>query len=258
MNSITFEEEKNSFVYQKCGDNYDAEVNHFNLLNDSCFNRTDYEKVKNYAKTNMITLRDAIKYSQSCHACNFYYLDSGECSMYGDTYCCDECEANIEIYQKECYYSAGYLYHGDKECNICLNPDKTAAFNTRYNVDFDDDSIKEIKYYARIYEMTIRDAIDYYNNKYKDNEILLTTEDGGILSDEDAGILEEYDNFNIIGPATKKGVFDSKIWDEIEDLDGDVYYLRKGFYIIVSSGPPAPRNGFDWYQIGGNFYVVNI
>jgi hypothetical protein len=169
--------------------------------------------------------------------------------MYGDTYCCDECETNVEVYQKECRYSAGYLYHDDMECNICLNPDKTGAFNTRYNVDFDDDSIKEIKYYARIYEMTIRDAIDYYNNKYKDNEILLTTEDAGILEDED--------DFNIIGPATKTGQFDNEIWDEIEDFDGDVYYLRKGFYRCVSSGPPAPRHGLDWYEIGGNFYLVN-
>jgi hypothetical protein len=232
-----------------CNIDGDDEVNHFNRLHDTCFDTEKYQKLKNYAKINIVTLRDAIKYSQSCHACGFYYLDSGECSMYGDTYCCDECETNVEVYQKECRYSAGYLYHDDMECNICLNPDKTGAFNTRYNVDFDDDSIKEIKYYARIYEMTIRDAIDYYNNKYKDNEILLTTEDAGILEDED--------DFNIIGPATKTGQFDNEIWDEIEDFDGDVYYLRKGFYRCVSSGPPAPRHGLDWYEIGGNFYLVN-
>jgi hypothetical protein len=248
MNTISFEEKRPGFVYHEYSDNCDEEVKHFNLLNDSCFNTTDYEKLKNYAKTNIVTMRDAIKYSQSCHACGFYYLDSGECSMYGDTYCCDECETNVEVYQKECRYSAGYLYHDDMECNICLNPDKTGAFNTRYNVDFDDDSIKEIKYYARIYEMTIRDAIDYYNNKYKDNEILLTTEDAGIL---------EYDNLNISGPTTQRGLLDSETWDEIEDLDGDVYYLRKGFYRCVSSGPPAPRHGMEWYEIGGNFYVVN-
>jgi hypothetical protein len=123
-------------------------------------------------------------------------------------------------------------------------------------VEFDDDSIKEIKYYAKIHEMTIWDAIDYYNDKYKDNYVLFTTEDAGILSDDDE-ILEDENDFNIIGPATKTGLFDSETWDEIEDLDGDVYYLRKGFYRCVSSGPPAPRDGMDWYEIGGNFYVVN-
>ena len=63
--------------------------------------------------------------------------------------------------------------------------------------------------------------------------------------------------FNITGPATKTGLLDSDKWDEIVDLDGGIYYLRKGFYRCVSSGPPAPRDGMNWYEIGDNFYVVN-
>lgn len=238
-----------------CNIDGDEEVNHFNRLNETCYPSKEYEKLKNYAKTNMITLRDAIFYSQKCHTCR---CDMGQCegSMYGNTYCSDYCETQVELYERECCNSIGYLYHPDMECNICLNPDKTTAFNLRYNVEFDDDSIKEIKYYAKIHEMTIWDAIDYYNDKYKDNYVLFTTEDAGILSDDDE-ILEDENDFNIIGPATKTGLFDSETWDEIEDLDGDVYYLRKGFYRCVSSGPPAPRDGMDWYEIGGNFYVVN-
>jgi hypothetical protein len=262
----------------RCNIDGDEEVNHFNRLHETCYSSKVFEKLKKYAKTNMITLRDSIFYAQNCHNCRCD-MGQGDGSMFGNTYCSDYCETQVELYECECCNSIGYLYHDDMECNICLNPDKTAAFNVRYNVEFDDDSIKEIKYYAKIHEMTIRDAIDYYNDKYNtnNNEILFTTEDAGILSDEDddmppltratvdrvliAKMLLPDEvtlrNFNISGPATKTGLLDSDTWDEIEDLDGDVYYLRRGFYRFVSSGPPAPRDGMDWYEIGGNFYVVN-
>ena len=116
------------------------------------------------------------------------------------------------------------------------------------------------------------------NNSDNNDLILLTTEDAAVLEDYDDDDMPpltkasidnillanklspdnvKLKNFNIAGPATKRGLVDSKIWNEIVDLDGSIFYMRKGFYRIVSSGPPAPRNGFDWYQIGGKFYVVN-
>ncbi len=261
-----------------CNIDGDDEVNHFNRLHDTCFDSDGYEKLKKYAKTNMITMRDAISYSQSCHACNYYYLDCGECSMYGDTYCCEECETKIELNQELCFSNECNM-----ECKICSNPDKTLAFNTRYNVDFDDEIISKVKGYAKKYDMNVKDAIEYYlylNHDKKDDadddEILLTTEDAGILEEEEdimpplskatvdnvllaKKLLPEeltLSNFNIAGPSKQRGMLDSETWDEIEDTDGSIFYMRKGFYRLVYPGPPAPRDNLEWYEIGDNFYVV--
>ena len=264
-----------------CNIDGDDEVNHFNRLHETCFASKDYEILKNYAKTNMITMRDAIFYAQKCHACNCN-LGQGKGSMFGNTYCSDACETKIEVFQHRCFKNK-FLCYDNLECKICFNPDNTKAFNIRYNVEFDGESISRIRHYGKLYEMTIRDAIKYYNDNYNynnnnnNNENLLTTEDAGILDDDDDDmpplsmvtldnvllakkILPDevkLKNFNITGPATQSGLLDGDEWDEIVDLDGGIYYLRKDFYRCVSSGPPAPRNGLDWYEIGDNFYVVN-
>ena len=143
---------------------YDDELDQFNREHGTCFPLESYEKLKEYAMRNMITLRDAIHNSQTCHACNSFfeqneYTDYG----YGNLYCCDTCENDIEVYDQLCYsrYKADCMCCDDTVCAICSNPDKVALFNAKFDVqDFDEEDIQMTKDYAKENQLTIRDAME--------------------------------------------------------------------------------------------------
>ena len=143
---------------------YDDELDQFNREHGTCFPLESYEKLKEYAMRNMITLRDAIHQSQSCHACNSFfeqneYTDYG----YGNLYCCDTCENDIEVYDQLCYsrYKVDCMCCDDTVCAICSNPDKVALFNSKFDVqDFDEETIQLTKDYARENQLTIREAME--------------------------------------------------------------------------------------------------
>jgi hypothetical protein len=60
-------------------------------------------------------------------------------------------------------------------------------------------------------------------------------------------------NTNVIGPLIIQRQPDDE-WDEII-YDTQYYYFKKDTYHYVSS-PPAPRPGWEWYEIGDNHYIV--
>ena len=72
-------------------------------------------------------------------------------------------------------------------------------------------------------------------------------------------INEEYENLkktqnrNVIGPLLIQ-LQSNDEWYEIEKC-GLYYYLRKGFYLQVTSSP-APRPNWDWFQIGEDNYII--
>jgi len=162
------EEERTSF---EGDDNYpegdeDTEVNHFNRLTESNFNQTKFEKLKNYAKSNMITLSDALSYSQSCHNCNKFF-EQEEGSLYGDLYCSERCEKEVEVYDFPCFYKKIFNCRkcDDLVCDICKNPDKVALFNSRYKVtNFDEKKINETRKYAKERYFTICESIYYLSH----------------------------------------------------------------------------------------------
>lgn len=60
-------------------------------------------------------------------------------------------------------------------------------------------------------------------------------------------------NTNVIGPLNIQRQHDAE-WHEIINHD-EYYYFKKETYHYVSS-PPAPRPGWEWYEIGENHYIV--
>jgi hypothetical protein len=60
-------------------------------------------------------------------------------------------------------------------------------------------------------------------------------------------------NANVIGPLNNKRQLNEE-WDEISN-GTQFYYFKKGTYNFVTS-PPAPRPGWEWYEIGHDNYVV--
>jgi len=60
-------------------------------------------------------------------------------------------------------------------------------------------------------------------------------------------------NTNVIGPLNIQRQPDAD-WDEII-YDTHYYYFKKDAYHYVSS-PPAPRPGWEWYEIGADHYIV--
>ena len=60
-------------------------------------------------------------------------------------------------------------------------------------------------------------------------------------------------NTNVIGPLNIQIQHDDE-WDEIINYD-QYYYFKKDTYHYVSS-PPAPRPGWEWYEIGEDHYIV--
>ena len=60
-------------------------------------------------------------------------------------------------------------------------------------------------------------------------------------------------NTNVIGPLNIQRQHHDE-WDEIINYD-QYYYFKKDTYHYVSS-PPAPRPGWEWYEIGEDHYIV--
>ena len=168
---IVCEEERTSF---EGDDNYpegdeDTEVSHFNRLTESNFTQTVFEKLKNYAKSNMITLVDAISYSQSCHNCNKFF-EQEEDSSYGNLYCSERCEKEVEVYDCPCWYEKMSKSRrcDDIICDISANIDKVALFNSRYKVtNFDEKKINETREFAKEHYITICEAIYYLSHCHK-------------------------------------------------------------------------------------------
>ena len=165
------EEERTSFeeddTYPE-GDE-DTEVSHFNRLTGSNFPETVFEKLKNYAKSNIITLVDAISYSQSCHNCNKFF-EQEEDSSYGNLYCSERCEKEVEVYDCPCWYEkmSNSRRCDDVVCDICKNTDKVALFNSRYKVtNFDEKKINETREFAKEHYITICEAIYYLSHCHK-------------------------------------------------------------------------------------------
>lgn len=63
-------------------------------------------------------------------------------------------------------------------------------------------------------------------------------------------------NTNVIGPLNIQRESE-KEWDEII-YDSQYYYFKNGTYNYISSGPPCPRPGWEWYIIGEDHYMVKI
>jgi len=101
-----------------CNIDGNDEVNHFNRLHETCLTSKDFDKLKIYAKTNNITLGNAVFYSQSCHACNVCLYEDP--ILYGNTYCSNECEKNVKELGHKCYYTemAEYIYTDDEMCGV--------------------------------------------------------------------------------------------------------------------------------------------
>jgi hypothetical protein len=161
------EEERDSFEDDEERDSFeddeDTEVYHFNKLNKTNFPHTAFEKLKNYAKSNMITLVDATSYSQSCHNCNKFF-EQEEDSLYGKLYCSEKCEKEVEVYDCPCFYEkiSNCRKFDDVVCDMCTNPDKVSLFNSRYNVtNFDEKKINETRKFAKEHYITICKAIYY-------------------------------------------------------------------------------------------------
>jgi len=135
-----------------CTADDDIEVNSFNELHDTHFPLSEFEKLNLYAKFTQLSLKDACCYAQSCHYCN-ESLGQGDDSLFGMMYCSEECEIEVEVFDKEC---------SNKDCKICENPNKIAAFNKRYgNVNFDKEDIQLIKDYAKRKNANVTEAISY-------------------------------------------------------------------------------------------------
>ena len=151
------EEERASFE-----DDEDTEVNHFNRLNKISFSEKEFELLKKYAISNMISLTDALSYSQVCHNCSTFF-EQEEDSLYGNLYCSEKCEKEIEVYGIPCYIkkNSNCRRWDYTECDICSNPDKVALFNARYNTNFDEKKINETKEFARENYLTIPESIYY-------------------------------------------------------------------------------------------------
>ena len=62
-------------------------------------------------------------------------------------------------------------------------------------------------------------------------------------------------NTNVIGPLNIQREHNDE-WDEII-YGTQYYYFKKNTYHYVSS-PPAPRPGWEWYEIGEDHYIVKI
>ena len=147
----------------------DTEVSHFNRLTGTNFPQTVFEKLKNYAKSNMITLVDAISYSQSCHNCHKFF-EQEEDSLYGNLYCSKRCEKEVEVYDCPCFYEkiSNCRKCDDVVCDICSNTDKVALFNARYKVtNFDEKKINETREFAKKHYITICEAICYASHCHR-------------------------------------------------------------------------------------------
>lgn len=276
-------------------DDEDGEAQDFNRLHGTCFQSDTFEKLKEYAKSNMISLSDSIYYSQSCHACNSFF--DQEDGTYGNTYCCDDCENTVEVYDQLCYYKdkADCACCNDTVCAICANPDKVSLFNVRYNQSFDEEQIQMTKEYVKEFNlcrdasqqyMTIGVAIEYmkcchncgnqeipYGNMYcnrrcseyiedyrypcfrKDDCMICGNNNYYESDDENLIATEDAAILNMIGPVSVRA-YEEDEWDEIEAY-GEYYYLRKGFYKHVSS-VPAPRDGYTSIEIGDQWYIYRI
>jgi hypothetical protein len=276
---------------------YYDEVDHFNTLHKTFFSYNLFEKLKEYAKNNRISLRDSIYYSQSCHCCGTFFEQEEE-SGYGNTYCSDVCENAVEVCDRPCYYMHTDNYNSCDEyevCVICSNPDKVSLFNARYDQSFDEEKIKITQEYVKdnnLYrdeshqQMTIKVAIEYlkcchncgnqeipYGNMYCNRRCSEYIEDYRYpcFRKDDCMICGnnnyyESDDENLI--ATEDAAILNMIGpvsvrayedDEWDEIEayGEYYYLRKGFYKHVSS-VPAPRDGYTSIEIGDQWYIYRI
>ena len=144
----------------------DTEVSHFNYLHETNFTLKEFEGLKNYAKSNMISLSDAICYSNSCHNCNTIFRQE-EDSLYGNLYCSEKCEKEIEVYEHPCFYEriSNCRNCVDTVCLMCSNPDKVALFNSRYNVsNFDEQKINITRAFSKERCFTICESIYYLSH----------------------------------------------------------------------------------------------
>lgn len=103
-----------------CNVDGDNEVNHFNRLNQTRYDLTEFEIVKTYAKANRISVGDAMFYSQACHGCHEWLSIT---DLYGAKYCSDACRANVEEYGQPCYYTENpyILDRWEMDCALCCN-----------------------------------------------------------------------------------------------------------------------------------------
>jgi len=154
------EEERTSFENSDSSsytEDEDTEVSHFNGLHQTNFTLKEFEGLNNYAKSNLITLSDAISYSQSCHNCNTFFGQER-----GNLYCSEKCEKEIEVYERPCFYEriSNCRNCDDTVCAMCSNTDKVALFNARYNVtNFDEKKINETMAFSKERYFTICESI---------------------------------------------------------------------------------------------------
>jgi len=158
---------RDSFSYTE--EEYFNEVSHFNCLHETDLTQAEFESLKNYAKTNMITLADAICYAQACHNCNTFFRQEKD-NLYGNLYCSEKCEKEIEVYERPCFYEriSNCRNCDDVVCAMCSNTDKVALFNSRYNVsNFDEKKINETREYAKERCFTICESICYLSHCHR-------------------------------------------------------------------------------------------
>lgn len=279
-------------------DYYCDEVDHFNILHSTFFPSNLFEKLKEHAKRNMISLRDSIYYSQSCHCCGtFFEQEEGE---YGNTYCSDTCENAVEVCDDLCYYmdtDNHNPYEDYKVCVICSNPDKVALFNAMYDQSFDEEKIKITKDYVKdcnLYRdasqqhMTIRVAIEYlkcchncgnteipYGNTYCNKRCCEYIEDYRYpcFRKDDCMICSsnnyyESDDENLITTEDAAILVKNIIGpvsvrrpedNEWDEIEGyGEYYYLRKGFYRSVSSIPAPRPGYTGIEIGDQWYMYHI